>query len=480
MSDSCKVLNNGDSYKDIRCNINENFDLLEKKIEEQGGAAKIVKTSLREYKELEVKNEDTLYICDNGYLFYGNSIVGYTSVEGITEAELLDNVEFPCTIQEFQYNYGYTSMNYCINIDKNKITDLPESSGTLFCRVSNSGGNFVCVFVGASGKYYILNKENKFFAINTVYTKLSDIGLTAPTTVLEISQALKVGERLELFCTSAEITDLTDDVSEGTLYVHRVNEITWNIEYIYCEMHYYGWIYNNSVQWYTNALHDDLMYTYTNISKLGLTAPCTSADILNKLNPNTAFKANMTTSNVTDLPDDGTLYIECNVSGKPEMKLTSSTDIYEGIYLGGGVDWHKYVFEDKIVTQINDTSKNDEIPTAWAVKDLVANKLFEVVGTGELDSHAGEQTTTRYIHNGARGLFLVAIHNTSIPEDGYWFFMSQGQSGELHRIAGDDVYSKVTCGAGLIDGAFRVYLDFYSNEASKMVYQIYKLPFFGE
>ena len=31
----CKVLNNGDTYRDIRANINENFETLENKVREQ-------------------------------------------------------------------------------------------------------------------------------------------------------------------------------------------------------------------------------------------------------------------------------------------------------------------------------------------------------------------------------------------------------------------------------------------------------------
>lgn len=52
---SCKVLNNGDTYKNIRCNINENFETLEKKIEEQSNTINF--DSLTDEQKASLKGE---------------------------------------------------------------------------------------------------------------------------------------------------------------------------------------------------------------------------------------------------------------------------------------------------------------------------------------------------------------------------------------------------------------------------------------
>lgn len=112
--------------------------------------------------------------------------------------------------------------------------------------------------------------------------------------------------------------------------------------------------------------------------------------------------------------------------------------------------------------------------------DAKADELFPVVIEGSIASHAdGTQTTVKKALSD-RGFYLVALHCTNIPRDGYYFLEHQGQSMELHRIVGDDLYSNVTVAFEQYNNVYANYITFYSNDASAMNYKVYKLPFFAE
>lgn len=349
------------------------------------------------------------------------------------------------------------------------------------CKVLNNGDTYRDIRCNINENFE--NLEKKIDEL-VVYTDVTQLGLTAPCTVVDICNALEVGEKFKAYNDTATVSGIPKIYIAGELSVYRPSTNIYNIEFRCDDEVYLGDFVTDTIEWNKVVKENEMAKVITSIGDLGLSTPCTTLEIVDALEAlNRAVKFQVTASNtsITDLPMYGTLrvYIPYN-GGETIIELNREEVFYRGEYTIDYIVWHKYVFEDKVVTEITDSATDNEIPTALAVKNLIDNGLFEVVGTGEIDSHdSGEQTTTRYIHEAGRGLFLIALHNTSIPEDGYYFFMNQGQSGELHRIAGDDSFSKATIGAGPIDGAFRVYLDFYSNEASKMVYKIYKLPFFG-
>ena len=159
MSD-CKVLNNGDSYRNIRTNINENFETLERKIVEQSETRPpVVYLPYEVYLGLENKEPQKIYLCnDTGYMFNNNKMYGYTELVTV-DALVRNGITFPCTTAEFIENCNSIGVDCYVYIIRADITDLPADRGILSCKISESGGPVCLEFIedNNSERYIYIN-----------------------------------------------------------------------------------------------------------------------------------------------------------------------------------------------------------------------------------------------------------------------------------------------------------------------------------
>ena len=155
-----KVLNNGDTYRNIRTNINENFETLENKIVRQGEQRPpVVYLPYEVYIGFENKDPWTMYICsDVGYIFFNNKMYGYTELVTV-DALVRNGVTFPCTTAEFIEKCNSIGVDCYVYMIRADITDLPADHGILSCKLSLSGGPVCLEFIedNSSERYIYIN-----------------------------------------------------------------------------------------------------------------------------------------------------------------------------------------------------------------------------------------------------------------------------------------------------------------------------------
>lgn len=133
---------------------------------------------------------------------------------------------------------------------------------------------------------------------------------------------------------------------------------------------------------------DNRIKTYTDVTQLGLTTPTTTSDIFNAMPSSSMFMMHAYTSKVTDLPIYGILMIYkhstkgFNIELKASSNMLAATnELWIAQLKGtGGTDlvWNRLISDIDIVTTLDSTSTDTQIPSAKAVYDNLQSLIVSL------------------------------------------------------------------------------------------------------
>ena len=137
---------------------------------------------------------------------------------------------------------------------------------------------------------------------------------------------------------------------------------------------------------YNSAIKDKNLKSFIFLSQLGLEAGCTVEDVFNAIPAGCIAIINVTSSNVVNVPQPhGVLIIIKHASRHSLLFKVSGTDsvLANNLYIGQlkgsdgtGLVWNKVISDGDLVTTIDSTSTDTQIPSAKSVYDKFNNMLI--------------------------------------------------------------------------------------------------------
>lgn len=133
---------------------------------------------------------------------------------------------------------------------------------------------------------------------------------------------------------------------------------------------------------------DNRVKTYTDITQLGLTTPTTTSDVFNAMPDNSMFMYKVSTTSFTDVPTSGILMIHKRNKDGFHIELKRSFSISatrNDVFIaklkgrdGTGLVWNKLISDIDIVTTLDSTSTDTQIPSAKAVYDNLQSLIVSL------------------------------------------------------------------------------------------------------
>lgn len=133
---------------------------------------------------------------------------------------------------------------------------------------------------------------------------------------------------------------------------------------------------------------DNRIKTYTDVTQLGLTTPTTTSDVFNAMPDNSMFMYKVSTISFTDVPTFGILMIHKRSKDGFHIELKRSfsisaarNDVFIAKLKGrDGTDlvWNRLISDIDIVTTLDSTSTDTQIPSAKAVYDNLQSLIVSL------------------------------------------------------------------------------------------------------
>ena len=133
---------------------------------------------------------------------------------------------------------------------------------------------------------------------------------------------------------------------------------------------------------------DNRIKTYTDVTQLGLTTPTTTSDVFNAMPDNSMFMYKVNATSFTDVPTFGILMIHKHSKDGFHIELKRSFSISAArndVFIaklkgrdGTGLVWNKLISDIDIVTTLDSTSTDTQIPSAKAVYDNLQSLIVSL------------------------------------------------------------------------------------------------------